>query len=451
MSSTPQFDATGTHVLMITNHGVHEWQVVPGLPDTGGQNVYVNQFTEALVDQGYRVTIVNRGGYTHPVTGAPQTGTVLHPSGRARIMYLEDGTAEFVRKEDMAEHIPELVDNLEQRLAEEGNGFDLVISHYWDGGVIGARLNERSARRVPHVWIPHSLGILKKRNVDPSTWESLRIDERIALERELLPHLDGAVATSTAIADVFIEDYGYAARYFLPPCVDVRRFHPRTPIECDDVYQAVTARAELSADQLRNRLVISEISRTDRTKRKDVLLRAFADVRKQVPDVALIVSLDEAAGRPYDAAMGLIDELDLWEDVVVVGSVWDLLPCLYSITSIYCTPSVMEGFGMSAQEAAATAKPVVSSDLVPFAVEYLLGSEPEHVTLDGAAQPLMIGAGAIVAPADDVAAFTHALLLLLGDESRRVDMGRRALEITVPYFTWEARTRDLLDDLNVAP
>ena len=27
------------HVLMITNHGVHEWKVVPGLPDTGGQNV----------------------------------------------------------------------------------------------------------------------------------------------------------------------------------------------------------------------------------------------------------------------------------------------------------------------------------------------------------------------------------------------------------------------------
>lgn len=57
---------------MITNHGVHEWQVVPGLPDTGGQNVHVNQFTEALIDLGYRVTIVTRGGYPHPVTGRAQ-------------------------------------------------------------------------------------------------------------------------------------------------------------------------------------------------------------------------------------------------------------------------------------------------------------------------------------------------------------------------------------------
>ena len=67
------FDGNRTHVLMITNHGVHEWNVVPGMPDTGGQNVFVNQFTESLVAQGYRVTIVNRGGYAHPVTGRPQS------------------------------------------------------------------------------------------------------------------------------------------------------------------------------------------------------------------------------------------------------------------------------------------------------------------------------------------------------------------------------------------
>jgi hypothetical protein len=30
-------------------------------------------------------------------------------------------------------------------------------------------------------------------------------------------------------------------------------------------------------------------------------------------------------------------------------------------------------------------------------------------------------------------------------------MGRHALDITVPYFTWEARTKDLLDDLGVTP
>ncbi|HKZ24228.1 MAG TPA: hypothetical protein VJ398_00375, partial [Acidimicrobiia bacterium] len=88
-------DPKRLHVLMLTNHGVHEWKVVPGLPDTGGQNVYVIHFTEALVAQGYRVTIVNRGGYAHPTTGEPQMGVRYHPSGHSRILYLEDGVPEF--------------------------------------------------------------------------------------------------------------------------------------------------------------------------------------------------------------------------------------------------------------------------------------------------------------------------------------------------------------------
>lgn len=452
MTEHDGFAETGTHVLMITNHGVHEWQVVPGLPDTGGQNVYVNQFTEALVAQGYRVTIVNRGGYTHPVTGAPQTGTAVHPSGRARIMYIEDGLDEFVRKEDMAEQIPALTADLERLLTEEGNGYDLIISNYWDAGVLGARLNERADQPAPHVWIPHSLGILKKRNMDPSTWPCLRIDERIDRERELLEHLDGGVATSTAIGQVFSEDYGFPAKYFLPPCVDVNRHHPRPSGECDEIWERLTARSPLTAEELRNRRIVSEISRTDRTKRKDVLIRAFAAARERIPDAALVLSLDESAGTVYDEAMDLLNELELGDHVVVVGSVWELLPCLYAITSVYCTPSVMEGFGMSAQEATATAKPVVSSDLVPFAVEYLLGDEPRRVAVDGSEdRALLVGDGAIVAPADDVDAFAQALVMLLENDALRIEMGRRALEITIPYFTWEARTRDLLSDLGVTP
>jgi glycosyltransferase involved in cell wall biosynthesis len=113
----------------------------------------------------------------------------------------------------------------------------------------------------------------------------------------------------------------------------------------------------------------------------------------------------------------------------------------------------MEGFGMSAQEAAATAVPVVSSDLVPFAREYLLGPAPVTVSTDGemGERYLLVGDGATVVPADDVEGFTKALLMLLSDPDRSAEMGRRALDITVPYFTWEARTKDLLEDLEITP
>jgi glycosyltransferase involved in cell wall biosynthesis len=452
VTRTDFFTAVGTHVLMITNHGVHEWQVVPGMPDTGGQNVYVNQFTEALIDQGYRVTIVNRGGYAHPETGKPQVGTVYHPSGRARIMYIEDGTPEFVRKEDMDEQIPALVADLEKRLATQDIGYDLIISNYWDAGKLGVALNARSEQQVPHVWIPHSLGALKKTNMHPSTWEDLRIDERIDNERSLIEEIDSGVATSSAIRHTFIEDYGHHPKYFLPPCVDTRRYRPRDH-GCDHTWDFLAGLSTRSVEELQTRQIVTEISRTDSTKRKDVLIRAFALAREQVPGIMLAVALDDRAGELYDSAMALIHDLDLERDVIVLGSVWDQLPCLYAVTSVYCTPSVMEGFGMSAQEAAATGKPVVSSDLVPFVVEYLLGNQPSRVSIDGeiGKGDLLVGEGAIVVPADDVEGFSRALVMLLSDDQLRRETGDRALDITVPYFTWEARTKDLLDDIGVTP
>ena len=248
---------TDRHILMITNHGVHEWSVTPGMPDTGGQNVYVNQFTDALIEQGYRVTIVNRGGYPHPVTGAMQSGVVDHPSGKARILYIEDGTPAFVRKEDMDEHVPLLASDLHHKLADVD--YDLIISHYWDAAKIGIALQELAHSETPHIWVPHSLGALKKRNIDPSTWADLRIDERIAHERALLDRIDGAVATSSAIRDSFVDDYGYQPRYFLPPCVDPLRYHPRSPDDCAAVWDFLAERSPHSATELRTRRIVVEI------------------------------------------------------------------------------------------------------------------------------------------------------------------------------------------------
>ena len=280
-------DRNRRHILQITNHGVHEWQVIPGLPDTGGQNVYVNQFTEALVKLGYRVTIFNRGGYPHHTTGKMQTGTHYHPSGHARIIYLEDGKNEFVRKEDMNEQLPALATDLKNKLAAENDHFDMIISHYWDAGKLGTLVNRGdNGRLAPHVWIPHSLGAIKKRNMDPSTWANLRIDERIDHEKELIKDIDGGVATSSTIRDSFRADYGIEAKYFLPPCIDPDRYHP----DADATEKGWAFLAQQSGqpvEQLKKKLVVTEISRTDKTKRKDVLIKAFAQAKKTGTAIAL--------------------------------------------------------------------------------------------------------------------------------------------------------------------
>jgi mannosylfructose-phosphate synthase len=438
------------HVLMITNHGIHQWQVIPGLPDTGGQNVFVNQSTAALAQLGFKITVANRGGYAHPVTGELRQGLV-YKDEHQRIVYLEDGRNEFVRKEDMHEQIHPLTQCLQQFLEVEGSRVDLILSHYWDAAQIGVGYNAGRQQRVPHVWVPHSLGTLKKHNVSPERWDDLRVDERIVVEREILPKLDGVAATSATIQQVLADDYGYGGPdLFLPPCVDTERYHPREIGEQDGVWEFLSRHCGLQAFELRQSKIVTEISRTDTTKRKDVLIRAFAGVRQRLADTVLLISIDDSQENLARELRQLIRDLGVEQHVAVVGSVWEMLPALYAVTDVYCTPSIMEGFGMSAQEAAATRVPVVASHLVPFVTGYLLPPDVSQIHFAEGHEPLQVGSGAIVVQAGDVKGFAHALEMLLSNASLREEMGLSAYRTTVPYFTWPKMVTLFLEQIGAS-
>lgn len=433
---------------MITNHGMHQWKVIPGLPDTGGQNIFVNQFSHAMVQHGFKVSIVNRGGYVHPITGEWQRG-VSYKDKHQRILYLEDSRKEFVRKEDMHERIPEIVQSLKTWLDSEGTRIDLLISHYWDAGLIGHYYKAKLKSTVKHIWVPHSLGALKKARITSDKWKQLRIDERIAAENEFIQHLDGIASTSSAITESLKKDYGFSGTLlFLPPCVDMKRYHPRRIPSAHDIWTFLSQHSGVSMEEVRRCKIITEISRTDITKRKDVLIKAFAELHRRVPESLLVVSIDDNRKDLAGDLKKLIHTCGIEKHTAVVGSIWDILPILYAVTDIYCTPSVMEGFGMSAQEAAATEVAVVATDRVPFVQEYLMGGNVREIRYDEPnARSIKQGDGGIQVPVDDVRGFTYALELLLTDDSLRRKMGKNAYRITIPYFTWDNMVRVFLNSL----
>jgi glycosyltransferase involved in cell wall biosynthesis len=201
----------------------------------------------------------------------------------------------------------------------------------------------------------------------------------------------------------------------------------------DEIWGFLSERSGLSPQQVRGCKIVTEISRTDVTKRKDVLIRAFAQVHQKVPDSLLVVSIDDQRAELAQELKSLIQASGVADHTAVVGSIWRLLPTLYAITDVYCTPSIMEGFGMSAQEAAATGVPVVASDLVPFAKEYLAG------------------AGAILVPANDIDGFAHALERVLTDDSLQKEMGENAYRATIPYFTWHNQVSAFLQEIGEDP
>jgi len=438
------------HVLMLTNHGIQEWKVNPGLPDTGGQVVFVNNLSDALVKAGFKVTTENRGGYPHPLTGERREG-IHYKDAHQRMVYLEDGLDEFVRKEDMHEQMPGLLVALRRFIDDEGTPVDLIISHYWDGAQLGVLYNRSRRGRVKHVWVPHSLGAIKKQNVPPARWVDLRIDERIAVERNLIADLDGVGATSSRIRQSLQEDYGYIGPpLFLPPSIDPERYHPRQVPDADAVWDFLSRWSGLPPDVVRECKIVTEISRTVATKRKDVLIEAFAVVQERVPNSLLVVSVDDTKAELAGELRALIRARGV-QNYVATYVPDEVLPALYAVSDVYCTASVMEGFGMSAQEAAASGVPVVASHLVPFVSEYLLGEDVEVCEFEGSDQPVKRGRGAVVVQADHVDGFAFALEMLLTDDELRKEMGANAYHITIPYFTWPSMVATFLDQVGVRP
>ena len=439
---------TEKHILMITNHGTHQWDVVPGLTDTGGQNIFVNQFTASLVQFGFRITIVNRGGYRHPVIGKIQEG-VDYLDERRRIVYISDSRKTFVRKEDMAGRIPELAHSLWKFLNDENSFPDLIISHYWDGAMLGIEINKRIKTRVKHVWVPHSLGHVKMKNMPPETWGSLRIDERINCEREIVETVDTVAYTSSLIRKSLEDDYGCTDSLFLPPCIDTSRYYRREISVDNGIWSFLSKLSGLPAQKIRQCRIITEISRTDHTKRKDVLLKIFSLVLKKYPDTFLVVAIDKNEEKLYTELLELIDDLKITDHVAVIGNEKARMPLIYSITSAYCSPSIMEGFGMSVQEAAATRVPVVGSMLIPFVKEYLIGDTGKIVqdeTLE--TDSVVIGDGAFMVKPDYIEGFTWALEKLFEDSNLYERMSEAVYSLTIPYFTWKDMTEVFLTEIN---
>lgn len=435
------------HILMITNHGLHAWKVIPGLPDTGGQNVFVNEMTAALAKLGHEVTIVNRGGFPDPVSGEWRRG-VHQKDDQQRILYLEDGLPEFVRKEDMDSRIPFLVDSLKNQLEGQFSPVDLIVSHYWDGARLGIDFNKTLAEPAPHIWIPHSLGVIKKGNLPPEQWKGLRLTERISIEKNLVKELDGVGSTSALITQKILEEYEYTGKlYFLPPCVDQDRYYAWEVPADHHIWDFLSQQSGLSSQEVRDRQIVTEISRTAITKRKDVLIKAFAQAHQLIPDSLLVVAIDQREEELADQLTNLIRDLGITDHVAVVGSIWDLLPTLYAVTDIYCTPAIVEGFGMSAQEAAATGVAVVASDRVPFVTEYLLGDEPQIFPSDNDNRSIQLGDGAIVVEADDIHGFAKGIVMLLSEQDMREKLGQHAYQATVPYFTWDNMVARFLKEL----
>lgn len=152
------------------------------------------------------------------------------------------------------------------------------------------------------------------------------------------------------------------------------------------------------------RPLVLTIARLSYEKGVDDLIDAAAELRRQHPDVRVVV-LGEGPDRP--SLQARIDELRLGEVVTLAGFQKDVWPALVA-ADVVCMPSRSEGMPNAILEAMSVCKPIVASNV---------GGIPEAI-LDGES-------GLLVDPANPPA-LAKALSRLLQDGSLSGRLGQNA-------------------------
>lgn len=167
---------------------------------------------------------------------------------------------------------------------------------------------------------------------------------------------------------------------------------------------------------IRDEPLVVTASRLIKKKNPDLLISAFAEVLKVVPDAKLVIA---GSGREEDNLSRQIKDLNITNSAFMVGRLAkEKVAQLLAAADVFVLPSKMESFPLSLLEASAAGVPVVCSNA---------GGVPE-VFQDGF--------NALLYPPGDDNAMAKAIICLIQDRELAKKISANAVE-TANRFTWE--------------
>lgn len=156
-----------------------------------------------------------------------------------------------------------------------------------------------------------------------------------------------------------------------------------------------------------------------------ILVTAGAVVKKSTPGDADI----------YPACASAVTALGLEKRVKLLTNLaWNDIKLLYHTADIVISPNIvvpgtMEGFGISVIEAAICGRPVIAANL------------------QGLKDAIIENENGILVPPENAQAFKQAIENLLGDETKRHELGERAKHYTSEHFHWNTISHDYVTTL----
>ena len=220
--------------------------------------------------------------------------------------------------------------------------------------------------------------------------------------------LHGHIAVSKPAMD-YVSQFVPGEYEIIPNGVDLNHFRPDVqPLE----------------QYTDGKLNIVFLSRLEYRKGANYLLKAFYEIKRQMPNTRLLIC--GAGTRLRKRYEKWVKDVRL-PDVVFTGMVPEQdIARYYKTADIFCLPATShESFGLILLEAMATGRPIVATNIEGFAAVVTHGEE------------------GLLVPPMTVRPLTEALLKLLNDKQLRLQMGQKGL-VTAQKYDWEGIAARLL-------
>jgi D-inositol-3-phosphate glycosyltransferase len=386
----------------------------PGTGDAGGMNVYVVEVARRLARLGIEVDIFTRATRStlRPVHALTDGVTVHH---------VHAGPFEGLTKSELPGQLCTFArEVLRTEAAHPAGHYDLVHSHYWLSGQVGALARDRWG--VPLVHSMHTMA--KVKNAALADGDTPEPASRVIGEEQVVEAADVLLANTDLEAKQLINMYDAEAGRVevVHPGVDTAIFRPGS---------IASARAE--RDLADDALVLMFAGRIQPLKAPDVLLKAVADLVARRPDLRsrLVVPI---VGGPSGSGLDHPDDLADLSRTLRLTDVVRFVPPVsqadlagwYAAATLVAVPSYNESFGLVAAEAQACGTPVVAAAVGGLTT--VVADERSGLLLD----------------THDPVAWSHALERVAGDAGVRATLAAGAL-VQAEQFTWEATAQQTLD------
>ncbi len=328
----------GLNIAMLSIHSSPIGDL--GTRDTGGMSVYVREVAQALGRLGHRIDIFTQHS-------SDRQDPVIDLYDNVRLIHLSGGVNGNIAKSDLYEYLPNLLFDLKSFQSRQRVAYDVVHSHYWLSGVLGAMIQEWW--HVPHLVTYHTIGVVKNR-VNHTEKES---EVRLANEKRLADVCDGIVVPSAKEKEYLIQYYdAQPDKIWVIPCgVNLERFKP--------VDKAFARRRLAFSNEA---IIVLYVGRYSPVKGLDHLFKALSYLGHLDSLRLVLVGGDSEHSRMYEHLQSVAKGLNIHHRLVFAGRIrQEILPVYYSAADVLVVPSHYESFGLVTLEALACGTPVVAT------------------------------------------------------------------------------------------